>query len=135
MNGVYKTNINCFFISEMVESCCPLSEIQPWPTIHLDSVHSELRLNFTLGTIIYGHSPHEQSKFVQYTNITHKVSVKMESNLREHARIQPSGNCSQNTCLFTLHAIVHMKYNLLFSVHMLWILLQKYISIAEKYQY
>ena len=32
---VYKTNIDCSFIQGMVENYCTLSEIQPWPTIHL----------------------------------------------------------------------------------------------------
>ena len=35
MNGVYKTNIDCFFIRGMVENYCTLGKIQPWPTIHL----------------------------------------------------------------------------------------------------
>ena len=35
MNGVYKTNIDCFFIWGMVENYCTLGKIQPWPTIHL----------------------------------------------------------------------------------------------------
>ena len=35
MNCVYKTNIDCSFIREMVENYCTLGKIQPWPTIHL----------------------------------------------------------------------------------------------------
>ena len=35
MNGVYKTNIDCFFVGGMVENYCTLDKIQPWHTIHL----------------------------------------------------------------------------------------------------
>ena len=70
MNGVYKTNIDCSFIRGMVENYCTLCKIQPLPTIHLGptraSLKSRHRLNFTSGTIIFHHFPHEQSIFVQY---------------------------------------------------------------------
>ena len=33
MNGVYRTNIDCSFIREMVENYCTLGKIQPWSTI------------------------------------------------------------------------------------------------------
>ena len=66
MNEVYKTNIDCFFIRRMVENYCPLGKIQPWLTILRASVNSRPRLNFTLGTTIFHHSPHGQSIFVSY---------------------------------------------------------------------
>ena len=72
MNWVYKTNIDFSFIRGMIENYCTLGKIQPWPTIHLGPnrprVNSRPRLNFTSGTIIYPHSPHEQSIFVWYDN-------------------------------------------------------------------
>ena len=34
MNGVYKTNIGCSLVHEMVENYCPMGRIQPCPTIH-----------------------------------------------------------------------------------------------------
>ena len=69
MIGVYKTNIDCYFIREIVENYCTLGKIQPCPTIHSALralVNSRPRLNFTSGTIIFHHSPHEQSIFVYY---------------------------------------------------------------------
>ena len=39
------------------------------------SVKSRLRLNFTSGTIIFHHSPHEQSIFVYYTHVHFVVTV------------------------------------------------------------
>ena len=64
MNGVYKTNIDCSFILGKVENCCTLGKIQPWSTKLRALVKSRPNLNFTSGTIIFHHSPHEQSIFV-----------------------------------------------------------------------
>ena len=48
MNGVYKTNFDCSLFRERTMA------------------NSRPRLNFTSGTIIFYHSPHEQSIFVYY---------------------------------------------------------------------
>ena len=72
MNGLYKTNIDCSFIWGIVENYCTQGKIQPWPTIHWD-LYSRSRLNFTSGTIIFHHSPPEQSIFVVWSS---KISLK-----------------------------------------------------------
>ena len=64
---VYKTNIDCSFIQGMVENYCTVGKIQSGLLLTLAlraSANSRPRLKFTLGTIIFHHSPHEQSIFV-----------------------------------------------------------------------
>ena len=77
MNGVYKTNIDCSFIREMVENYCSLGKILFTSALRA-SVNSRPGLSFHLGTIIFHHSPHEQSIFVYYLkgiqeSIAHKI--------------------------------------------------------------
>ena len=96
INGVYKTNIDCSFIRGMVENYCTLGKIQPWPTRFTSalwaSVNSRPRLNFTSDTILFHHSPHEQSIFVYYTH--HQIGgidiegfhvTSLQQNLPSHA--------------------------------------------------
>ena len=66
MNGVYKTNIDCASIREMIKNHWALGKIQTWPTIHLGptgraSVNSRSRLNFTSGTLRVGEEENEKS--------------------------------------------------------------------------
>ena len=64
MNGVYKTNIDCSFIRRMVENYCTLGKFNLsllFTSALRASVNSGPRLNFTLETIIFHHSPHAQS--------------------------------------------------------------------------
>ena len=67
MNGVYKTNIDCSFIQEMVGNYCTsvkfnlgLFASALWALVNSNS---RPRFNFTSGTIIFHHSPHVQSIF------------------------------------------------------------------------
>ena len=65
MNGVYKTNIDCSFIRWIVEIIVPLVKFNLdllFTLAQQASVNSRPR--FTSGTIIFHHSPHEQSIFV-----------------------------------------------------------------------
>ena len=67
MNGVYKTNIDFSFIRGMVENYYTLVKFDHgllFTSALLASVDSRPRLNFTSETIIFHHSPHEQSIFV-----------------------------------------------------------------------
>ena len=64
MNGVYKTNIDCFFIQGMIEMIVPSVKFNLRA-----SVNSRPKLNFTSGTNIFHHSPHEQSIFVYYADV------------------------------------------------------------------
>ena len=74
MNGVYKTNIDCSFIQGMVENYVPSVKFNLcllFTSALRASVNSRQRLNFTSGTIIFHHSPHEQSILVYYLIISY----------------------------------------------------------------
>ena len=67
MNGVYKTNIDCSFMGEWYKIIVPSVKFNLgllFTSVLRASVNSRPRLNFTLVTIIFHHSLHEQSIFV-----------------------------------------------------------------------